>query len=418
MSGTTGCALPGAARTPPDARPHPPPPPTHTHTHPPPADLPVAQNGVGTAVLKSTDAGLTWSNDETAEPFALLLLDIAASAGAGKGGADNVAVVGALSMQYSVDGAVTFNESFAPLGAGQCIRALPGGAGFAAVGTWGLADAKNGPAVSTDKGAAFTAYDTKLTSDARYGAFPSSTTWYITAGDWPNEGVDDNAQCDDPPCAGRVMEGRVVHADDYLPAAPAGARLVKRQGARMHLLQPPGGAAPVWARVAPGRMHAANTGVAAPPPGWSAQIAKTTDAGKTWATVFNADNAFYFNGIECTTEDECCAVGEDQGNNVTSADGTYVYCTTDGGATWVDNFRDTDPDASLIDIAAFGPSEYWAVGGELGAVSAQYPTFYHTTDAGKTWVKGTFNAKNCARCCPQLRPLLPQNPNPTARPQP
>jgi hypothetical protein len=83
--------------------------------------VPIAQNGVGTSIQKSTDGGaflhatsggailahppslpsppppppplpgVTWTDDETAEPFSLLLLDIAARKGSN--GNDNVAVV-------------------------------------------------------------------------------------------------------------------------------------------------------------------------------------------------------------------------------------------------------------------------------------------------------------------------------------
>ena len=49
--------------------------------------------------------------------------------------------------------------------------------------------------------------------------------------------------------------------------------------------------------------------------------------------------------------------------------------------------RNADPASSLIDIAAVGPNEFWAVGGEYGAVTVEYPTFFHTLDGGVTWVK-------------------------------
>ena len=32
----------------------------------------------------------------------------------------------------------------------------------------------------------FTAYDAGLFTSARYGAFPTETTWYVAAGDWPS----------------------------------------------------------------------------------------------------------------------------------------------------------------------------------------------------------------------------------------
>ena len=129
--------------------------------------LPVCINGVGSEIQKTTDGGVTWTDDETAEPFSLLLLDIAARKGTN--GNDNVVVVGALTLEYSTDGAVTFNSSLAPLGAGQCIRSIADTPGaFAAVGDWGLVTESNGPAVSYDYGFSYAAVNvSSLTTDSR-----------------------------------------------------------------------------------------------------------------------------------------------------------------------------------------------------------------------------------------------------------
>jgi len=341
--------------------------------------VPIAQNGVGTSIQKSTDGGVTWTDDETAEPFSLLLLDIAARKGSN--GNDNVAVVGALSLEFSLDGAQTFNSSLGPLGAGQCIRTV-GLSGFAAVGAWGLLNEANGVAYSPDFGITYSATNISvLRADTRYGAFPSATNWYITAGDWPGEGADDTP-CDDPPCGTAPRAGSRVRPGDYVNDVAHGATLVKKQGARVHLLKEPSGALK-WAAVRRGRLHSANAGVEAPIEDWEAQIATTVDGGKTWKLAFSRMNQFYFNGIECSTDQHCCAVAEFQ-NNATSG-GTYVWCTSDGGATWTDTFADMDPNSSLIDIAAVGPLEYWAVGGEYGLVGFKSPSFYHTTDGGVSW---------------------------------
>jgi photosystem II stability/assembly factor-like uncharacterized protein len=124
------------------------------------------------------------------------------------------------------------------------------------------------------------------------------------------------------------------------------------------------------------------------------QIAATYDAGQTWATVFSDTNDYYFNGIECASDQDCCAVAEDEGppyNNATDV-GTYIFCTTDGGKTWVDTFRDQSTTVSLVDIAGIAPLEYWAVGAVLGQIGPKAPSFYHTTDGGKTWALGTASA--------------------------
>ena len=178
----------------------------------------------------------------------------------------------------------------------------------------------------------------------------------------------------------------MVSSADYTPAPAHGSVLVKRQGARVHLLREPSGKH-VWGLVKRGRLHAANHPGRALQPinNWEAQIATTVDAGKTWKLAFSQIGQFYFNDIECTTVDNCCVVAEAQDANATA--GTYIYCTSDGGATWVDNYRNADPDSSLIGIAAAGPSELWAIGGEEGSGGFKGPSFFHTLDGGATWAK-------------------------------
>ena len=46
--------------------------------------------------------------------------------------------------------------------------------------------------------------------------------------------------------------------------------------------------------------------------GYTAQITKSIDGGKTFTSVFAENNTFYFNGIDCSTTNpnHCCAVGE------------------------------------------------------------------------------------------------------------
>jgi photosystem II stability/assembly factor-like uncharacterized protein len=186
--------------------------------------------------------------------------------------------------------------------------------------------------------------------------------------------------------------GSVVNVEHYSPAVAVGSVLVKRHTARMHILREPSGDIK-WATVVRGKLDAANLEDGSGS-GYSAEIARTTDGGKTWATVFSNFGAFYFNGIECASAQDCCAVAEDEGPpyNNASVVGTYVFCTADGGDTWVDTFRDMDSASSLLDIAALSPLEYWAVGAELGAVGPRNPTFFHTTDAGTTWTNGTWTA--------------------------
>ena len=328
------------------------------------------------------------------------LLDIAAAG-------ENVVALGALSMSYSLDGALTFTESGVPFGAGQCVRTIagagaPGDNAFAAVGDWGLFSESNGPAVSINNGANFSADNiTSLTTDSRYGAFPSATTWFIAAGDWPGEGSDDNTGTTTPTTPGGMggggplfkRAGAAVDPAHYAPGVAPGSSLVKRQGARLHLVRAPGGELR-WAQVLreavlPANAHHSGSsgalGGGQAPSTWAAQIAKTTDGGKTWSVVFSKIGAFYFNEIECTDVNNCCLVAETGGGNGTEGAGTWFHCTSDGGATWVETQANPDPDSSLIGVAALGPTEFWAVGAELGLITPLYATFWQTTDAGQHW---------------------------------
>ena len=255
--------------------------------------VPVDENGVGANVLRSSDGAETWKPARE-EPFALLLLDIAAIK-------ENVAVVGALTLMYSENGAVDFNESLGPIGAGQCIRKVgPKGGnteiGFGAVGDWGLFTESNGVALSVDGGKTYATENiTELVADSRYGAFPTDSVFYIAAGDWPGEGADDDP-CDDPPCGRRgrrgvfKRQGDAVDPAHYAQAVAPGSKLLRAKGSRLHLLQAPSGDVQ-WALVRGDAVNAANT--AAPNiTTWEAQIAKTEDAGKTWKLQFSKKGAY------------------------------------------------------------------------------------------------------------------------------
>ena len=360
--------------------------------------IPADVNGVGTQVLRSEDGGVTWRQSHS-EPFALLLLDISAN---GK----NVAVMGALSLMYSEDSGVNFNESLAPLGAGQCIRKVgqinspqhsAPEVGFGAVGDFGLFSESNGVALSVDGGKTYVAENiTVIVADSRYGAFPTDTTFFVAAGDWPGEGQDDDPQCDDPPCgySGSLFKrhGDLVNPEHYTTLVPTGSRLVKAKGSRLHLLQTSKDdlSSLQWAVVKREDVIAANAGKGAGPniTSWEAQIAKSEDAGKTWTKVFSKFGAYYLNDIECTSVNTCCAVAETgSGTNGTDGGGAYILCTEDGGTTWKEEHVNTDTDASLIGIAAISEKEFWAVGGHLGLITVQYSQFYHSEDAGSSWTR-------------------------------
>jgi photosystem II stability/assembly factor-like uncharacterized protein len=119
----------------------------------------------------------------------------------------------------------------------------------------------------------------------------------------------------------------------------------------------------------------------------SGGVWKTTNAGTTWAPIFEGQGSF---SIGCITIDPrnplVIWVGSGENNSQRSVSyGDGVYKSTDGGKSW-DNVGLKksehigkiliDPrDSNTVYVAAQGP--LWAPGGDRG--------LYKTTDGGKTW---------------------------------
>ncbi len=119
----------------------------------------------------------------------------------------------------------------------------------------------------------------------------------------------------------------------------------------------------------------------------SGGVWKTTNAGTTWAPIFEGQGSF---SIGCITIDPknplVVWVGTGENNSQRSVSyGDGVYKSTDGGKSW-DNVGLKksehigkiliDPrDSNTVYVAAQGP--LWAPGGDRG--------LYKTTDGGKTW---------------------------------
>jgi photosystem II stability/assembly factor-like uncharacterized protein len=172
----------------------------------------------------------------------------------------------------------------------------------------------------------------------------------------------------------------------YMHAIAQGATIMKRQSAGVHLLREPNSGALQWATVNHTEGGPINDA------SFITQIARTTDAGTTWQIVFS-DNRFAITEIECTSDQHCCAIGSNEGSAVSNDTdiGAYIWCTADGGTTWIDTFRDGNFTSTLETIAAISPLEYWAVGTyNIYSAVTCYPVFYHTVDGGLHWKEGTF----------------------------
>ncbi len=181
---------------------------------------------------------------------------------------------------------------------------------------------------------------------ARFGAFPTSTTWYVTSGDWPNN---------------------------------SDARLnnnVARVSGRISVVYDAGAGKPNVNFISTRNLQGNYPGA----------ISKSTDGGATWTKVFDSNNKFYLNQISCFDANNCFAVGED-GKSAT------VIATTDGGANWSTKMTLRGP-ISLHAVAMVSATEIFVAGGSVSAGAAPKQNvgyYYRSTNGGASWTSDIFN---------------------------
>eukprot|EP01064_Diplonema_japonicum_P036863 TRINITY_DN8456_c0_g1_i1.p1 TRINITY_DN8456_c0_g1~~TRINITY_DN8456_c0_g1_i1.p1 ORF type:complete len:406 (+),score=131.57 TRINITY_DN8456_c0_g1_i1:48-1220(+) len=220
-----------------------------------------------------------------------------------------------------------------------------GGHKYAYVGT---DNAAMGPAVSKNGGLTFKGHwwpkNFAPNAPARYGAFPSDTTWYVTGGMWPSNNTDPNT---------REVTSKLT--------------LNKKTGKLTRL-----------SRTEP---------ITGPVNGYGALIAKTTDGGATWTAQYNSTGEFYFNGIDCASENVCVAVAEGFAQDGATVPGVSVFMTTDG-AKWDKVYSyGTSSGGSSMSVKMVSTTEAW-VAATSGTGLKATGHFLHTTDGGKTWTEG------------------------------
>jgi len=217
-----------------------------------------------------------------------------------------------------------------------------------------------GVAVSPNYGQHFTFYNVSiLETTARYGSFPSATTWYLSAGQWPGEQEVD---------------------------APESSVQTRKMSKRLHYH---------YDKDTQKYSHSFHTGEGETPENqyqWQAQIVKTTDGGKTWNTMFYNHSHYYFNQIACGTPDNCVVAAES--DSKTSA-GVWLFTTADGGSTWTTSMYMAGDQYSVIAVEFVSATEAWAGGAELGSIGPKFAYLWHSTDSGNTWtlddsVKGVY----------------------------
>jgi len=294
-----------------------------------------ASNGIG-AFVENFD-GTKWKKSRVAGG---LLLDSATSKG-------SLSV--ATSMYYvfvSSDNGATYSNSTA-YGVSQSASIFNDGQSMGLVGSWILKPEAGkkpktvtGVAVSSDSGKSWNYYEVPG-GYVRYGAFPSTNTWFISAGIWGSSADNESSKF-------RRMSSRIKASSDGI-SMDSEFKATRKSGEDS---------------------------------GWFGSVSKTTDGGKTFTEVLRtpSDAIYYFNGISCSSETHCAVVGE--GEDAVGNYLTLAFTTFDGGNTWAQTF--TSDDVSLMGVKLISETEGW-----LGGTDKQgrnlLGQFYTTADGGKTW---------------------------------
>jgi photosystem II stability/assembly factor-like uncharacterized protein len=117
---------------------------------------------------------------------------------------------------------------------------------------------------------------------------------------------------------------------------------------------------------------------------WEASVWHTDDGGQTWNEQSLPAGASILHGVQFIDTKTGWAVGARYvGDDPWPEHRMVVYHTTDGGATWAEQYAPDLP-VSLTDVDFVDVEHGWAVGfvtssGEIGGAT------FHTTDGGSTW---------------------------------
>lgn len=226
----------------------------------------MADNTLGPGCIHSTDACKT---TEFIGPAGGMNMDIAFTPGGVAG-----CMVSLGSLLLTQDGK-TFKKVSNVESVSQNVEAF-GSSSLAATGSFTDKTTKkhvNGVAVSTNYGTSWDLFDIGLNSSyiARYGAFPSASTWYVSSGSWP------------------ASESKVEGTH--------------KLSARVNLFE----------KGQHGKIAEFVSVKETAGAGYPGAISKTTDSGKTWTKVFDSEGSMYFNEIHCFDAQNCMAVAENSG---------------------------------------------------------------------------------------------------------
>mmetsp|Transcript_7565 Transcript_7565/g.12721 ORF Transcript_7565/g.12721 Transcript_7565/m.12721 type:complete len:339 (+) Transcript_7565:49-1065(+) len=291
--------------------------------------------------------GTEWYKETLGDATAGLLMDAATS--------DVVSVgVSMLPVVLSTDGGKTYVTSDAIQGISQSATVFPPDSGeqIGLVGSFSTGKGEpfvSGVAHSANRGETWTV-SAVSGGDVRYGAFPSSDTWYVSAGMWGADAIAPGASTGS--LSSRLSfhqhEDHTYHLHEHAFNATAAASSLKDEN------------------------------------GWWGKIFKTSDAGATWENVFSsgADDHYYFNNIACATNERCVAVTEGD-----AKDDFRAYVTQDGGQTWTNTLSNAvkpDDQVSLMGAGWVSDMEGWVAGTSKSGINL-VGLFFKTVDGGASW---------------------------------
>lgn len=292
------------------------------------------------AILKSTDAGESWVEMPRDPQMAYVSIDAAL-------GTDLV-VAGSLGFygQVAVGSYTDDGFNFEPLPYNPLFSASQSATAAAPnqlylVGVWfTIRESGDGVISSQDGGATLNFHQWTAGTSARYGNFPSNNTWFISGGMWSDYAGSHRSM--DPEAPFELSHRLTIH----------------RAGGKNY-----------FEFIDTEKLDRN---------GYIGVIQRSRDGGRTFETVFNETDRFYFNGINCVNELNCWVTAE-------GPEGAWIFRTSDGGNTWAEQtFR---PGDSLLDVQMLNLNEGWAVGGMILSNTFN-ALFLHTVDGGKTWTVG------------------------------
>lgn len=202
----------------------------------------------------------------------------------------------------------------------------------------GMIDGAGAVAVSADEGSTWTTHKIETnpplinSQDIRYASYPTSETWYATAGFWGDESALDSDE-------------HQRHLSSRLVVGPDGK---------------------VDYRPLPARKDSESSYAGA----WGS-VVKTTDGGATWSVVYNdTSSGLYPNDIHCSDANTCVFALD-----ITDASQSpQIMSTTNGGANWTTTTLTQGSSLLAVRMVAPGSKETWVSGGDSTG------KLWHSTD--------------------------------------